>query len=104
MLQKAYLAQPNSGEIADSLGWAYYNMGDFKQAVQRLERAVALEPVNAEINDHLGDAYWRAGRKTEAQYQWSRVLSLKPTPELKTAVERKLNTGLDPAPPAVALR
>jgi Flp pilus assembly protein TadD len=104
MLQKAYLAQPNSGEIADSLGWAYYNMGDFKQAVQRLERAVALEPVNPEINDHLGDAYWRAGRKTEAQYQWSRVLGLKPTPELKTSVERKLNTGLDPAPPAVALR
>jgi tetratricopeptide (TPR) repeat protein len=104
MLQKAYLAQPNSGEIADSLGWAYYNMGDFKQAVQRLERAVALEPVNPEINDHLGDAYWRAGRKTEAQYQWSRVLGLKPAPELKASVERKLNSGLDPTPPAVALR
>jgi len=104
MLQKAYLAQPNSGEIADSLGWAYYNMGDFKQAVQRLERAVALEPVNAEINDHLGDAYWRAGRRTEASYQWNRVLSLKPTAELKAAVERKLASGLDPNPPAVALR
>jgi hypothetical protein len=72
--------------------------------VQRLERAVALEPVNPEINDHLGDAYWRAGRKTEAQYQWNRVLGLKPTPELKTSVERKLNTGLDSASPAVALR
>lgn len=104
MLQKAYLAQPNSGEIADSLGWAYYNMGDFKQAVHSLERAVSLEPVNPEINDHLGDAYWRAGRRTEAQYQWSRVLSLKPAPDLKTSVERKLNTGLDPAPPAVASR
>jgi tetratricopeptide (TPR) repeat protein len=104
MLQKAYLAQPNSGEIADSLGWAYYNMGDFKQAVQRLERAVSLEPVNAEINDHLGDAYWRAGRKTEAHYQWTRVLSLKPSAELKAAVERKLSSGLDANPPAVALR
>ena len=104
MLQKAYLAQPNSGEIADSLGWAYFNMGDFKQAVARLERAVALEPVNPEINDHLGDAYWRAGRRTEAQYQWTRVLSLMPTPELKTSAEHKLNSGLDPAPPAVALR
>jgi tetratricopeptide (TPR) repeat protein len=104
MLQKAYLAQPNSGEITDSLGWAYYNMGDFKEAVKRLERAVALEPVNPEINDHLGDAYWRAGRKTEAQYQWSRVLSLKPTPELKAAAERKLNTGLDAPAPTVALR
>jgi Flp pilus assembly protein TadD len=104
MLQKAYLAQPNSGEIADSLGWAYYHMGDFKQAVQRLEWAVSREPVNPEINDHLGDAYWRAGRKTEAQYQWTRVLTLQPSADLKTAVERKLNSGLDPAPPAVASR
>lgn len=102
MLQKAYLAQPNSGEIADSLGWAYFNMGDFKQAVQRLERAVSLEPINPEINDHLGDAYWRAGRKTEAQFQWNRVLSLQPSSDLKASVQRKLNQGLDPAPPAVA--
>ena len=104
MLQKAYLAQPNSGEIADSLGWAYFNMGDFKQAVLRLERAVSLEPVNPEINDHLGDAYWRAGRKTEAQYQWNRVLGLMPNAELKASAQRKLSTGLDPAPPAVASR
>ncbi|MDB5459003.1 MAG: tetratricopeptide repeat protein [Caulobacteraceae bacterium] len=97
MLQRAYLAQPDSGEIADSLGWAYYNMGDFKQAVQRLERAVSLSPVSAEITDHLGDAYWRAGRKTEAQYQWTRVLTLAPTPELKTAAERKITSGLTPA-------
>lgn len=98
MLQKAYLAQPESGEIADSLGWAYYSTGDFKQAVQRLERAVSLEPVNAEINDHLGDAYWRAGRKTEAQYQWNRVLTLQPSDDLKAAVQRKLQAGLDPLP------
>ena len=96
MLQRAFLAQPNSGEIADSLGWAYYSMGDFKQAVQRLERAVSLSPVSPEITDHLGDAYWRAGRKTEAQYQWSRVLTLSPTPELKTAAEQKINSGLTP--------
>jgi Flp pilus assembly protein TadD len=94
MLQKAYLAQPDSGEIADSLGWAYYNLGDFKQAVQRLERAVSLEPVNAEINDHLGDAYWRSGRQTEARYQWSRVLTLSPSADLRSAVERKLTSGL----------
>ena len=104
MLQKAYLAQPNSGEILDSLGWAYYHLGDFKQAVTRLEAAVSREPVNPEINDHLGDAYWRAGRRTEAQYQWTRVLTLQPSSELKSAVERKLNSGLDPAPPAVASR
>jgi Flp pilus assembly protein TadD len=96
MLQKAYLAQPDSGEIADSLGWAYYNLGDFKAAVQRLERAVSLAPISPEINDHLGDAYWRAGRKTEAQFQWNRVLTLKPDDDLKLAAQKKLISGLKP--------
>jgi tetratricopeptide (TPR) repeat protein len=103
MLQKAFLAQPDSGEIADSLGWAYYNLGDFKQAVQRLERAVSLSPVSPEITDHLGDAYWRAGRRTEAQYQWRRVLTLSPTAEMKAAAEKKLGSGLTPPPGPVAL-
>jgi Flp pilus assembly protein TadD len=103
MLQKAFLAQPDSGEIADSLGWTYYNLGDFKQAVQRLERAVSLSPVSPEITDHLGDAYWRAGRKTEAQYQWRRVLTLSPTAELKAAAEKKLVSGLIPPPAPVAM-
>jgi Flp pilus assembly protein TadD len=96
MLQKAYLAQPDSGEIADSLGWAYYSLGDFKAAVQRLERAVSLSPISPEINDHLGDAYWRAGRKTEAQFQWNRVLTLKPDDDLKLAAQKKLTSGLKP--------
>ena len=100
MLQKAYLAQPDSGEIVDSLGWAYYSQGDFKTAVLRLERAVSLSPVSAEITDHLGDAYWRIGRKTEAQYQWSRVLTLSPTAELKSSVQQKLASGLMGGPPA----
>lgn len=103
MLQKAFQQQPQSGEIADSLGWAYYSLGDYKTAVQRLERAVSLSPVSAEITDHLGDAYWRAGRKTEAQYQWTRVLTLQPSDELKTSAQRKLTSGLTP-PVAAATR
>ena len=94
-LQKAYLAQPNSGEIADSLGWAYFNMGDFKQAVQRLERAVSLEPVNPEINDHLGDVYWHTGRQLEARFQWLHALALDPDADKRPSIERKLAEGLD---------
>ena len=50
--------------MVDSLGWAYYRLGDYKQAVEQLERAVELEPADPDINDHLGDAYWRVGRRT----------------------------------------
>ena len=61
MLNKAVELRPDDGFIVDSLGWAYYRLGDYGKAVTFLERAVELEPADPVINDHLGDAYWRAG-------------------------------------------
>src|SRR6201999_2463817 len=43
MVQKAVAADPRSGAMIDSLGWAYYRLGDYKQAVDKLEQAVELE-------------------------------------------------------------
>lgn len=94
MIARAFAAQPDSGNIQDSLGWAQYRQGDFEGAVVNLEEAVAKEPANAEINDHLGDAYWRVGRRREAGFQWTRVLTLDPDAERRASVERKLDQGL----------
>lgn len=94
MVKKAVSLDPQSGAMVDSLGWAYYRLGDYPDAVEQLESAVVLEAGDAEINDHLGDAYWRVGRKTEARFQWDRVLSLEPSAKLKADVEAKLKSGL----------
>jgi tetratricopeptide (TPR) repeat protein len=100
MVQKAVAADPRSGAMVDSLGWAYYRMGDYKQAVEKLEQAVELEAGDPEINNHLGDAYWKVGRRDEAQFQWRRVLTLKPDDKIKTSAEAKLASGLGPDGPA----
>jgi len=101
MIKRAVAAEPQSGEIIDSLGWAYYRLGDYKAAVEKLETAVTLDPGIPDVNDHLGDAYWRVGRKTEARFQWDRVLTLEPSAKLRASVERKLASPLGPdAPPA----
>jgi Flp pilus assembly protein TadD len=99
MVQKAVAADPRSGAMVDSLGWAYYRMGDYKQAVEKLEQAVELEAGDPEINNHLGDAYWRVGRRDEAQFQWRRVLTLKPDDKIKASAETKLASGLGPDGP-----
>ena len=105
MVEKAVAAKPDDGAIVDSLGWAYYQMGDYKQAVEQLERATELEPADPDINNHLGDAYWRAGRKLEARFQWQQVLTLGPSEKLRAEVEAKLRDGLGgPARAAVAER
>lgn len=104
LIRQAIALQPRSGYIIDSLGWAYYKLGDYEEAVTNLERAVALDPGAADINDHLGDAYWRVGRELEARFQWRRALSLEPEDALRRSVEAKLANGLPAAaePPAMA--
>jgi len=98
MVEKAVAANPRSGAIVDSLGWAHYRLGNYKKAVEILEQAVELEAGDPEINNHLGDAYWMVGRKDEAGFQWRRVLTLKPDDKIKADAERKIGSGLGPTP------
>ncbi|MGD9738865.1 MAG: tetratricopeptide repeat protein, partial [Bauldia sp.] len=90
MIQRAVEQQPEAGYIVDSLGWAYYKLGDYELAVETLERAVELTPNNPEIFDHLGDAYWRVGRRIEAAYQWNHALIFDPTDEQRARIADKL--------------
>ncbi|GAA0482694.1 tetratricopeptide repeat protein [Parasphingorhabdus litoris] len=69
-IRKAYKMRSSSPAITDSLGWAYFIVGEHEKAVNYLERARAGEPQDPTINEHLGDAYWTVGRKYEARYAW----------------------------------
>jgi Flp pilus assembly protein TadD len=97
MIQQALVAEPDEGAYVDSLGWAYFHQGDYKKAVELLERAATLDAGDAEINDHLGDAYWRAGRHDEARFQWRAVLTMKPPADIQARAQTKLDSpdGLD---------
>jgi len=88
MIKRAVQQRPDDGYIVDSLGWAYFRIGNYEEAVKQLERAIEL------INDHLGDAYWRVGRVLEAKFQWAHARDLNPDPEDLPKIEAKLNNGL----------
>jgi Flp pilus assembly protein TadD len=94
LIEKAVSLKPDDGYIVDSLGWAHFKQGNFKDAVRFLERAVELRPEDPVLNDHLGDALWRVGREREAKYQWEQSLMLKPEPEDAEKVKKKLINGL----------
>jgi len=96
MLLRAVELRPRDGFIVDSLGWVYYRMGRYAEAVSALENAISLEPSDPTINDHLGDAYWRDGRKREARVQWRRALSFEPEAEDAEKIREKLQSGLPP--------
>jgi Flp pilus assembly protein TadD len=100
MIESAVDQRPNDGFIVDSLGWAHYRLGDYREAVRHLERAVELEPDDPTINDHLGDALWQVGRAVEAEFQWRRALSLNPDEALAALIKAKLERGLVAASPS----
>ena len=94
MIKRAVEQRPDDGYIVDSLGWAYYRIGNYEDAVKNLERAIDLKPEDPTINDHLGDAYWRVGRTLEAKFQWAHARDLKPEPEDLPKIEAKMENGL----------
>jgi tetratricopeptide (TPR) repeat protein len=94
MIKRSVEQRPDDGYIVDSLGWAYYRLGNYEEAVKHLERAVELKPVDPTINDHLGDVYWRIDRMLEAKFQWSHARDLKPEPDELKRIDEKLKVGL----------
>jgi tetratricopeptide (TPR) repeat protein len=96
MLQRAFELRSNSGQIIDSLAWAYYRMGNYPQALAYMEIAIQILPADPTLNDHLGDVYWRLGRRIEARFQWQRALTYEPDhPE---TIQAKLENGLPEEP------
>jgi tetratricopeptide (TPR) repeat protein len=95
MIQRAVDRRPSDGYVVDSLGWAYYRMGDYETAVKHLERATDLRPEDPIINDHLGDVYWKVGRYRESCFQWRHAISLEPDEEEIPKIRKKMREGLD---------
>jgi Tfp pilus assembly protein PilF len=66
LIQRALKITPNDGFYIDSLGWVYYQRGDFARAVEQLEKAVELTVDDPTIIEHLADAYEKAGKQERA--------------------------------------
>lgn len=93
LVRQAMSLSPRSGAIVDSLGWGYYKLGDYDQALSFIEQAVLMEPSDAEVNEHLGDVYKALGRDTEARYEWQRVLTLNATAKETASVKAKIEAN-----------
>lgn len=104
MIAKAVEQRPEEGFILDSLGWAYFKLGRYPEAVIELEKAAEKMPADPLVHDHLGDAYWRVGRTLEARFQWSHARDLEPEkPEDLERILAKLKDGMsEPTPKQMA--
>ena len=94
MLEKAYKLKKNDPYILDSVGWAYYLVGDLIKAEQFLRKSIKIMPDDPIVNDHYGDILWAMNRKTQAKYYWQSVLNFENTEDdMKEKINIKLLKG-----------
>jgi len=91
MAQTARQKLPDNANVADTLGWAFYQKHVYTSAINLFKEAVKKEPDNALFNCHLGLAYAKTGQAGLAKQQLDRVVKIKPNfpevDELRRAVE-----------------
>jgi tetratricopeptide (TPR) repeat protein len=73
-IKQAVELEPQNGAYLDSLGWAYFKLGDYPQAEDNLRRAAERTGNDPTVQDHLAEVYAHTGRLKLAAAHWERAL------------------------------
>jgi tetratricopeptide (TPR) repeat protein len=74
LIKKAVELDPANGAYLDSLGWAYFRLGKYELAEDKLMKASQHMGADPTVQDHLGDLYQKTGRLKLAAAHWERAL------------------------------
>jgi tetratricopeptide (TPR) repeat protein len=89
-IKKALKLEPDDPAIHDSMGWAYYRLGQYDEALKYLR--LAFEKLkDAEVAAHLGEVLWVAGEREAAQEIWNTALQQAPNDDLLLNVMQKFS-------------
>ncbi|RMF54915.1 MAG: tetratricopeptide repeat protein, partial [Calditrichaeota bacterium] len=78
MANRALELEPNNGAFLDTVGWIYFKLGDYQQALYYIKRAVEHREGSAEVLEHLGDVYYQLGEQEKAQEYWQKAYEKDP--------------------------
>ncbi len=67
------MIDPDNGAYIDSMGWLYYQVGEYAVALTYLERAVLLLPGDPAVYEHLGDVYFKLNDEEQAAAYWEKA-------------------------------
>jgi predicted Zn-dependent protease len=94
MIQRAVKAEPTNPSFLDSLGWAYFKLGQFDLAERNIADAARRDTSSATIQEHLGDVYQKQGKTVQARAAWQKSLQFLNEGEQASRVKSKLNGNL----------
>jgi tetratricopeptide (TPR) repeat protein len=75
IIQQAVKLDPQNGAYLDSLGWAYFKLGQYGPAEENVRKALERMSTDPAVHDHMGDIYDKTGRLKEAAAQWELAMS-----------------------------
>jgi tetratricopeptide (TPR) repeat protein len=78
LAQTARRQAPDSPNIADTLGYAFYVKGIYSSSIDLFEEAAKKQPDNATVHYHLGFAYEKAKNNARARENLEKALKLDP--------------------------
>ena len=87
-IQRALELEPNDAAVMDSMGWVYYRMGNYDDALVHLAKANSIDE-DPEIAAHLGEVLWVVGKKEQAVEVWEKSLSDNPDHQILLDVMKR---------------
>jgi tetratricopeptide (TPR) repeat protein len=79
LIKRAIEMEPDNAAFIDSLGWFYFQKGDYDKALIELQKAAeAIKPEDAVVYEHLGDTYQQTHNVAQALIFWQKAVALDP--------------------------
>ncbi len=101
MIEVAVKAEPKNMAYLDSLGWALFRLGRYREAIPPLTAATADPKADTTVFEHLGDAEDKAGHAAAADAAWQSAVKRmedekEPDQQKIAAIKAKLARGKNP--------
>ncbi len=74
--RKAISFEPENAAYLDTVGWIYYKLGKYNEALEYIRRSVETGDASAEVYEHLGDVYNALNEIDHAIRWWNKALEL----------------------------
>ncbi len=84
---------PENAAYIDTLGWIYFRLGRYDEALQTVTKAHELAGEDAEILLHLGDIQAALGNTEAALAHWRKSVAIDPTPANRATQQLESHGG-----------
>lgn len=92
MVEKAVKEDPENASYLDTIGWVYYQMGQYENAKKYIQLAIDQDENNATLLDHLADVLYQLNEKEEAVELWKAALQLDTdNTDIQNKIEKAIN-------------